>query len=51
MGAPGLAAFFCESSWSRQNSVNIELCYIKKRRCAVLLEFLRLSAHSRFYTS
>ena len=51
MDAPGLAAFFCESSWSRQNSVNIELCYIKKRRCAVLLEFLRLSAHSRFYTS
>ena len=50
MGAPGLAAFFCESSWSRQNSVNIELCY-RKRRCAALLAFLRLSAHSGFYTS
>ena len=50
MGAPGLVAFFCESSWSRQNSVNIELCY-RKRRCAAVLAFLRLSAQSGFHTS
>ena len=41
--------FFCESGWSRQNSVNIELRY-RKRRCAVVLEFLRLSAQSGFHT-